>query len=534
MKGLSVALILCAFVPAACGSGASMSKAYDASADVSWPTPDATTDPVDEYNPPDAMPPPEDEVEADFSEPKASGSYVFVANSTEDYVVAIDSRTLSLELVNVGRKPVTLGTEGLVNSAMVINSASKDISIIRKTSPSDSIVTNFPSVDGLESLAISHAGIGAVVFHDFDRPIDPDEELLDNFQDVIVVDLAEGSEEAYQRTCGYMPREVEYDEAGSRGFIVTKAGISIVDFATVAEAATLLPTVNYPSSALDDVKDVDVDQNGEFAVVRLNVESESTSVWVMDLVGEEHVEVVLPAVPYDLDLSPQGDYAVAVMPSINAMAVIPLPVETINPYIMVDIEGVYAGQAHFSNSGRMFALFSNQSEEELVGLFDLHTAELRVYPLYKMVKTVTFTPDDDILLVIHRKEDGPPDDPSDYESIADHSHGYSLLRVTDGYVKQQLTDALPEPFLIHPEGSRIYLMQRDDDFDVREVQIIYTDTFVVNTITLGSPPVSMGYVPSSDKVFVSQDHHSGRITFVDTHEGTQTITGFELNDWIIE
>jgi hypothetical protein len=41
-------------------------------------------------------------------------------------------------------------------------------------------------------------------------------------------------------------------------------------------------------------------------------------------------------------------------------------------------------------------------------------------------------------------------------------------------------------------------------------------------------------VPESDKIFVSQDHHSGRITFVDAYEGTQTITGFELNDWIIE
>ena len=222
------------------------------------------------------------------------------------------------------------------------------------------------------------------------------------------------------------------------------------------------------------------------------------------------------------------------VPSLLAMAVIPLPVDESDPYIMIDIEGVYAGQAQFSNSGRMFALFSNQSEEERVALFDLHTAELRVYPLYKMVKTVTFTPDDDILVVIHRKEVGPPTDPTDYENIADHSHGYSLLRVTDGYVKQQLTDALPEPFLIHPEGSRIYLLQRDDDYDVREVQIIYTDTFVVTTIALGSPPVSMGFVPESDKIFVSQDHNSGRITFVDAYEGTQTITGFELNDWIIE
>lgn len=482
----------------------------------------------------DGMPPPEEEIEADFSEPKASGSYVFVANSAEDYVVAIDSRTLGLEIVRVGRKPITLETRGLVDSAMVINEASRDLSIIRKTSPADSFVTSLPSVEGLDSIEISHTGLGAVVFHDFDRPLDPGEEELDNFQDVMVVDLAEGREDAYQRTCGYMPREVEYDDTGARGYIVTKAGISVVDFATVAEAATLLPTIDYPAAAETNVKDVDIDQEGTFALVRLDVAAESTSIWIMDLETEEHTEVVLPDVAYDLDLSPRGDYAVAVLPASRNIAIIPLPVSDELPFHLIPVEDVYAGQAHFSNEGSEFALFSNQSEEERIGLFDVESWDLRVYTLYKTVKTVAFSPGDDILVVIHRKAEGEPADPTDYEQMADHSHGYSLLQLSDGYVKQQLTDAHPEPFLVHPDGSKIYLMQRDDALDVREVQIIHTGTFVVDTIVLGSPPVSMGYVPESNKVFVSQDHNSGRITFIDGAGGTQTITGFELNDWIIE
>ncbi len=497
---------------------------YDGGLDSgAWP--DATAD---------TLPPPEDEVEADFKEPRASGRYVFVANSAEDYVVVIDSKTLSLEIVNVGRNPLGVATHGLVDAAMVINQGSRDVSIIRKSSLTECVVNTLPSVRGLDRIEIAPTGASAVLFHDFDLAMAPADGVLDNFQDVVIVDMGGDEDASFTRTCGYMPREVEFDDSGENAFIVTRAGISRVEFDRVATDPDLLPTMPYPPGVAEMVTDVDIDPKGTMAIVRLDVYSESTSVWIMDLVHAEHHEIVLPAIPYDLDLSPAGDFAVAVMPTISQVALIQLPWSVTVPYQTFEVVGLYAGQAQVSDDGTRIALFSNQSGEERIGVFDVEARTLDVFRLYKKVETVAFTPDDSILAVIHAKEIGPALDPTDYEDVADHSYGYSLVRVSDGYVKQQLTDAHPEPFLVHPDGSRIYLLQRMDSIDVREVQVIYTDTFVVSTLKLGSPPVSIGYVPDSDKMFVSQEHSSGRITFMDKDENMQTITGFELNDWIVE
>lgn len=486
------------------------------------------------------LPPPEEEIEADFRVPQASGRYIYVANSAEDYVVVIDSVNLDLEIVNVGKKPTSIATEGLRNSAMVINTGSLDISIIKTLPAAGSSVTNLPSIEGLNSIAISPAATGAVAFRDFDGAIDPEEGYLQSYQDVMVIMLSEGEEKSLQRTCGYMPREVEYDESGEKAFVVNKDGISLIDFSIVEGDNAPLPIINYHPSIpleLNDLeKDVDVSPAGDFAIVRLeeSPESYSTSIWVIDLKDQSFREIVLPAVPYDLDLSPDGKFAVAVLPTLGQIAFIPLPVDDLNPFNLRDITSMFVGQAQISNSGMSVALFSNQSGEELVGVYDIEGSSFKVIQLHKTVKTVAFTPDDRIMVVIHEKEEGDPLDPDDYEDVADHSYGYSLVRISDGFVKQQLTKANPEPFLIHPEGSRIYLLQRDSEQDVREVEVIYTDSYIVNTVRLGSPPVSVGYVPDSNKIYISQEHSAGRITFIDEEENVQTVTGFELNDWIVE
>lgn len=485
------------------------------------------------------LPPPEEEIEADFRVPQASGRYIYIANAAEDYVVVLDSMTLGLEVVTVGKKPTAMATEGLSNAAMVINSGSLNISLIETLPSVGSVVRNFPAVDGLNSLRVSPAGVGALAFHDFDLPLEEGADPVQG-QDVVVVILEEGRETSLHRTCGYMPREAEYDRTGRRGFLVTKEGISIVDLDTVADDESPLPIILYddhiPMEMHELEKDVDISPDGSFAVVRVeeSPESFSTSVWVIDLGTRTSQEIVLPAVPYDLDLAPDGTFAVAVLPTLNQMALIPLPVDEGDPFTTRDVTDMYAGQSQISADGNLVALFSNQSGEERVGVADLGAGTFDVIGLHKTVSTVAFTPDAGTLVVIHGKEEGPAPDPTDYEQVVDHSFGYSLVGLADGTVKQQLTKANPEPFIIHPDGSTIYLLQRDDALDVREVEVIDVESFIVSTIGLGSPPVSIGYVPESNKIFVSQEHASGRITFIDAEGNVQTVTGFELNDWIVD
>ena len=74
------------------------------------------------------------------------------------------------------------------------------------------------------------------------------------------------------------------------------------------------------------------------------------------------------------------------------------------------------------------------------------------------------------------------------------------------------------------------VLVRGDSAGVRRVDSVNLRTFIVEGFTLGSPPEGGGHVAATDKLFISQEHPTGRITFIDADGGVQTITGFELND----
>jgi len=63
---------------------------------------------------------------------------------------------------------------------------------------------------------------------------------------------------------------------------------------------------------------------------------------------------------------------------------------------------------------------------------------------------------------------------------------------------------------------------------------VTTQTGVVITKPLGSPPSGIGILPGANEAFVAQRHPLGRVTFVDlTTDAVRTITGFDLNGNIV-
>jgi hypothetical protein len=75
----------------------------------------------------------------------------------------------------------------------------------------------------------------------------------------------------------------------------------------------------------------------------------------------------------------------------------------------------------------------------------------------------------------------------------------------------------------------------DAEGAVVAVQQIELDSGVVRTIPLGSPPAAIGLLPDSNKIFVSQRHPLGRVSFIDVPTGqVRTVTGFDLNSQIID
>ena len=96
--------------------------------------------------------------------------------------------------------------------------------------------------------------------------------------------------------------------------------------------------------------------------------------------------------------------------------------------------------------------------------------------------------------------------------------------------KTQMVEAPPGPTLFTSDSALALVLLRDDDTGIRKVDLVDLATFIVDTVTLGSPPEGAGWIDETEKFFVSQEHPSGRITFVDAEGHIQTVTGYELND----
>ena len=68
----------------------------------------------------------------------------------------------------------------------------------------------------------------------------------------------------------------------------------------------------------------------------------------------------------------------------------------------------------------------------------------------------------------------------------------------------------------------------------RAVQVVTTQTGVVITKALGSPPEQVGILPAAGQAFIAQRHTLGRVSFVDlVSDAVRTVTGFDLNSKIV-
>ena len=69
----------------------------------------------------------------------------------------------------------------------------------------------------------------------------------------------------------------------------------------------------------------------------------------------------------------------------------------------------------------------------------------------------------------------------------------------------------------------------------RALQVVTTQTGVVITKSLGSPPDAVGILPAAGQAFVAQRHPLGRVSFVDlVSDAMRTVTGFDLNGSVVQ
>jgi len=160
---------------------------------------------------------------------------------------------------------------------------------------------------------------------------------------------------------------------------------------------------------------------------------------------------------------------------------------------------------------------------------------LVVLAMHKGIRQIYPSPTGTTVIVQHSKKNGNPSMSGISDEVRiDRSWGYSFLKPGTLDRKLELTETDLHSVVFLPDQEVAYLLFASESPAVREVLRVNLDSFKVDpAIVLETTPVSAGFVPGQNKVFVNQDHPEGRITFIDVNTGEiATVTGFVLNSMI--
>jgi hypothetical protein len=538
--------------------------------------------------------PPETKVESSYQTPVSTRNVVWVANPASGRVAYINAQTFSVQTVEAGDGPTYLAavSDPTDDVAIVQNVLSQNITLLRVhpgslTAPTTTV---FPSTADANSWAVSQSGRWAIAWANAAQITNPDP--TQGFQQVAVIDTTQ-VRPATILAVGYRPVSVAFS-GDSHAYAVTQDGITGIDllggtqpsvtqnFPLVASgepeadattgdgsssADASLPgaidaaidangdggpsgtvsAVGSPSAGTvgSGVPDVSFTSDGSYALARTDG---VLAINVVSLQDGKSTAVVMPALPTDLTVSPDGTFAVAVLRDTSTVAILPLPGIVTDPtsFSTVKIPGQTIGRAIVTAGGKTVLLFETAAAIDALSVLTLQpTPTFFTVALHAPVLAVFPTSDGQNAVVLHNVT------PVAGSNVLG---AYSLVPI--GAQLPALIVSLPAAPLavaLAPSGDRALVAYRDDPSSTFGLDMAMLPSFQVTSYSLASPPTAVGIVTGALGVdagsapaagadadadvargFVGQDYADGRITFVDLSSGSErTITGFELAAQIV-
>ena len=479
---------------------------------------------------------PPEEVERELGAPTASERFVYVAMTAQDELARIDGATLAIRTTRVGDAPRVVAAIPGTDGALALDSINGTDSIVRPAGDSDTRRV-LPTLPNGNRIDVDPTGRYAVIWFDLSQSSGAG---IGSFQDVTVLNLTPGAERAVDLTVGFRPRDVQFDAAGTRAYVITQDGVSVID---LGYATTHPPSIVPPIPVANPGVNVEVAivATGQYAAVRI---AGAPVLRVVDVAGPEpgrRFDIPLASPATDVDLAPDGARVYALSRAASTLAIVDVPSDAFAPSGVetVGLGAAALGSLVISPDGRQAMLYTNATLDERLTMISLATPGYpRVtWPLQKAVRAVAFSPTGTSALVIHAKAPGDPTQATSVDELVDRSYGYSLVDTASGFAKLQVTPVDPGPFAYAPDGTKLYVGLDGGDVPTatRALQLVTVATGVVTTKQLGSPPSALGILPAAGVAFVAQRHPLGRVTFVRFADNQlRTVTGFDLNSDIVQ
>jgi hypothetical protein len=500
-------------------------------------------------------PPPENENDTTYLSPVATGLFVWSANPSSDRVARINARTLAVESLDAGDEPTYLtavpSSDGNADRVAVLNLRSQDASIFTAVKGGGVLSARVPVHAGANAWAVTPKGRFAIAWSDASRvkQLDPTEGL----QDITLIALptpgSEAPPRAWRLNVGYRPSRVFVSADERRAFVVAEPGITVIDL--TADTPSVVEELLLAGDGT--ARDVSITPDGQLALVRYDGESKIS---VLALADGKHVEVTLGGPVTDLDLLADGSRAIAVVRDTGAtegaggaggapqsasghseVAVLSLDRVLANPSDIdrVEVTGTVVGSVSASLGGEKAVLYTTTAASQRLVILDTQPGERflaqRVVNVKSRVQAVFPAPDAKHAIALLT-----PD-----EASSSRPGAFAVVPIAEDLPPRiQGTDAPPVAVAIAPAPSLRAIVTTSSAVQAAySAYVVRMPELQVDRVALASPPLATGLVPEAAQAFVSQQHASGRITFIDlaksgaASELARTLTGFELGDRVV-
>jgi hypothetical protein len=469
--------------------------------------------------------PPEKELEASFLAPVVTGRFVFSANPTSGRVAVIDAENYAVRLFNAGFGPTYLAAIPGNRGAIVLNALSHDTTLFEVSGDEVTLAdVALPVHADANAWAMSPDGRFAIAWTRtaVEQALDP----TAGSQTISVLDLEGRRVKAL--SVGFHPTQVAIDEQSLRAFVVSDDGVSVVTLGDDPEVS-LLARVSEDPLELPAARDVSILPDGSYAIVRIEG---SRKLRIVDLSREDSIALYDLGAPIaDVDLSRDGKLAVAAVPGIGRVVLMPMPpVADAGAFETVEIDGEITSSVALSDDSELALLYQNGADNSHLTILDLRAGSeraLRTVDLKGPVSVAFAVPRADAAIVFQKPISGS-------KKVGLFS---GVPTLTQRSAKIVGTDAVPSALAFDAAGEVALVTVGNPDSSVYGVYRVRLDTMQEDFVPLASPPASAatGVVEAAGRGFVAQQHPEGRITFIDLVTAEpHTITGFELAARILQ
>lgn len=500
------------------------------------------------FAPPATATPPEVELEENFRSPVVSGTHLWTANPETNRIALIDARSFEVRVFDGGHAPTYLAPLPATDSrtgALVLNSLGKDASIFEFSlgaaglggAPGGDVDAWRVNVQhGASAWTVGNAGRFAVAWSRFEEDL---RGPLDGYQELTVVDLS-ATPRATKLSVGYRPSQVVINEDETRAYVVSKPGISVIELD--GSAPRVLRELALPAPERGVSRDVSFTRDGRLAFVRL---PDSSAILLVETETNERQTVQLPEIVTDLDLSPRGDLAVAVMrgpadgaglggagglgggahaPGSSLVALLDVATifESPGAFRSVSVNEL-VGSTVIAEGGDHALLFTNAVASSQLVLLNLETEMQRAIDVTAPIQAAFVSHDGSHALSVMTPPPG-----------SQRAGAFALIDLQDeGPPRIEGTRTVPR--FVSLEGGRATLTTWGSLTQAAATHVARFPELFVDRIELTSEPLASGVLPDVGLAFVAQAHPEGRLTFVDLDTAeARTVTGFELASEVVD